>query len=106
MTDIVEHFTRFAAERRKIRGIDHNEIAGMHVGHEREVILTLADLERAIAEIVALRSALRECADDLEKAVDAAWPSQWRKSPDNARKFERDMTPVVRARALLEGGSR
>jgi hypothetical protein len=57
-------------------------------------------------QIVALRSALKECADDLEKAVDAAWPSQWRKSPDNARKYQRDMAPVVLARALLEGKDR
>jgi hypothetical protein len=103
MTDIVEHFTRFAAERRKIRGIDHNEIAGMHVGHEREVILTLADLERAAAEIVALRSALRECADDLAGEIDARNAGDMLKYPTMKARYDRDMEPVVRARALLEG---
>lgn len=60
----------------------------------------------AAAEIRALRAAnaelvesLRECSDGLAEAVDAAWPHQWRKSPDNARKYERDMEPVVRARS-------
>ena len=50
--------------------------------------------------------ALKECADDLAEAVEAAWPHQWRKSPDNARKYERDMEPVNRARALLERAAR
>ena len=58
------------------------------------------------AEIVALRSALRECADDLAGEIDARNAGDALKYPTMKARYDRDMAPVVRARALLEGKGR
>ena len=54
------------------------------------------------AVVIEMREALAECSDDLEQYVNAAWPPSVRAYPDNARKHERDMAPVIRARAALQ----
>lgn len=49
----------------------------------------------AADEIERLRDAVRECADDLEAEIQARAPGEL------ARRIERDMAPVRKARALL-----
>lgn len=65
-----------------------------------------AENDRLRATNAELVVSLTECADDLAVAIEAALPSQWRRTPDNARKYERDMDPVNRARALLDRAAR
>lgn len=62
-------------------------------------------MAKAAAEITALRSALRECADDLAGEIDARCPPAFTAYEGERRKYDRDMAPVLRARALLEGKS-
>ena len=51
----------------------------------------------------ALEAALRECADDLAQWLEASYkPSGQPIHPSQQRRYERDMEPVLRARALLE----
>lgn len=69
----------------------------------------LATRDDAIAEIRALRSALRNCADDLAAEIEARTPVKDYHAPhEYARRManiERDMAPVLRARELLENAS-
>lgn len=63
---------------------------------------TEAELATLRAENARLREALEECADDLEAEVNDRYPpSQMAAYPDQQRKRERDMQPVVKARAAL-----
>jgi hypothetical protein len=48
-----------------------------------------------------LMALLEECAADLEACVEGDYPPEVRKYPSMQRKYELDMEPVVRARALL-----
>ncbi len=63
-----------------------------------------ASLQRAEglqAEIERLRAALKECADDLAAFIE----HQYAKTldyPSQKRHYDRDMTPVIEARRLLE----
>lgn len=61
---------------------------------------TQEDCGRLSAEIERLRAALTECADDLEASVKAEYQGTL-DYPSQRRKFERDMEPVRKARALL-----
>lgn len=54
----------------------------------------------AADEIERLRVALKECADDLEAHVEGDYNSIGR-HPGMNRRYERDITPVRTARALL-----
>lgn len=53
------------------------------------------------ADVDALVRALRECADDLETEVNARYPAETRAYPSMEVKYQRDMEPVLRARAAL-----
>jgi hypothetical protein len=46
-----------------------------------------------------LREALKECSDDLAELVKSQYPTPIH--PSQQRRYDRDMEPVVRARALL-----
>lgn len=46
--DIVERITKFLDERAKVRGLDQERIASLHVGDEREAILRTSDLRRLL----------------------------------------------------------
>jgi regulator of replication initiation timing len=59
---------------------------------------------RLEAQVEALSKALAECADDLEASVNAEYAGTL-DYPSMMRKFERDMEPVVRARAALSAPS-
>jgi hypothetical protein len=58
------------------------------------------------AEIAALKAALKDCADDLEAEVRATHGADHPDGihPSQVWKFERDMEPVKRARALSGEG--
>lgn len=61
-----------------------------------------ADLARVEAKLEEAGKSLRECASELEASVEAEWPERLReKYPIYQTKFERDMEPVIRARAIL-----
>jgi hypothetical protein len=53
-----------------------------------------------MSNVTALLDCLRECADDLAAELDARHSHRVR-YPSIMRDWQRDMTPVVRARALL-----
>jgi hypothetical protein len=58
----------------------------------------MSDREKALEE------ALRECSDDLAEWVDSFYTGGLGSSiihPSEQRRYERDMGPVIRARALL-----
>jgi DNA gyrase/topoisomerase IV subunit A len=59
-----------------------------------------AEHARLDAEIERLREALQECAGDLESYVDELYPSRT-SYPGEQRRYERDIEPVRKARALL-----
>lgn len=65
------------------------------------VSIAIDVLQQADAEIAALRAALAECAECLAERVDQGY-HQRKQYPDMQRRYERDMEPVARARALLE----
>ena len=51
--------------------------------------------------IVALVESLTECADDLEGELKARYPDALLTYPGERRKYDRDMAPVIAARAAL-----
>lgn len=53
-----ERISKFLSERAKVRGLDQEQIAGLHVGDEREAILTASDLQAVLSEIARLRDQL------------------------------------------------
>ena len=55
----------------------------------------------AIDAITALRHAARDCADDLAGHVEREHQG-WQSYPSIRRRYDRDMAPVLRARALLD----
>ncbi len=63
-----------------------------------------AEIAALRARVEGLEAALRECADDLEAEVRATHGADHPDGihPSQERKYERDMEPVDRARALLE----
>jgi hypothetical protein len=64
------------------------------------------DLIAANARIAALEAGLRECANDLVAYVNVEYPISLRDEYPEIyeRQYVREMEPVVRARALLDGG--
>ena len=61
--------------------------------------------DEAAAEIERLRVALKECADDLEAMI-AHHYDKTLDYPSQKIKYDRDMTPVVTARRLLNNEQR
>lgn len=58
-------------------------------------------LDQAEARERRLRDLLTECADDLEARIDAEYPIEALAYPDNRRRRDRDLAPVLNARAAL-----
>lgn len=56
----------------------------------------------AVARISALEEALRECSEDLAVEI-ANYYKDTLDYPSQKRKYDRDMEPVLKARALLKG---
>ena len=57
------------------------------------------------ARAAEMREVLRECADDLESFVNAEYHLRdGTIHPAMQHKFDRDMAPILRARALVGGG--
>lgn len=54
------------------------------------------------ADLVALVRALRECVDDLEAEIKARNSGDTLDYPTMKARFDRDMEPVTRARAVLD----
>lgn len=76
MTDnIVEHFRRFAAERRSMIGTDPNDLVALHAGHdEREIILTVSNLLDAAAAIEERDSRIAELeAENARLREESEW---------------------------------
>jgi hypothetical protein len=53
-----------------------------------------------LANLLALARAAKECAEDLEADIDARYPAR-AEQPVQARRHERDMSPVKRAKEAL-----
>lgn len=60
------------------------------------------EVESQAARIAALEKCLRECAEDLAAEVEARYRDT-RQYPEQERRHQRDIEPVLKARALLEG---
>ena len=58
--------------------------------------------EEAADRIEALEECLRECADDLECELNARYPKSFRAYACMESNYRLDMSPVYKARALLE----
>ena len=60
-----------------------------------------------LAEVVKLRKALQECADDLQAEIEDRYPISIPGKPgrdvypDMQRRYDRDMAPVIKARKLF-----
>jgi hypothetical protein len=65
--------------------------------------MTNRDQSRPVSEPVLseLLEALGECADDLEAFVEDRYSNGYKEYPAGARRYERDMGPVHRARAAI-----
>ena len=76
------------------------EACGVCVGdHVAESIA-----EEAARTIIALKTCLRECASDLEQHIESEYPKSIREQyPSEMRRYERDITPVLEAKRLLNG---
>ena len=72
-------------------------IADLH----KEVRIMDSEYKTAIASIAELEALLKDCADDLEAEVDARYGENAKKCMPH--RYERDMAPVVAARAALNG---
>jgi hypothetical protein len=59
------------------------------------------EIERLQAENARLREALKECADDLEAEITHRYGEMVPKYPRERLKRDKDMAPVLKARALL-----
>jgi hypothetical protein len=70
-------------------------------GLEYEARLFDEALGNAHARIAELEALLKDCADDLEAEVDARYGENAKKCMPH--RYERDMAPVVAARAALNG---
>ena len=72
---------------------------------DEEVKIYVVEIERLREENARLRDLLKECADDLEDAVNDQYGHIGKKAmPD---RYERDMQPVIKARdAIREGGKK
>lgn len=60
-----------------------------------------ANCRLVIADLRATRTALRECADELEMIIEADHSGGNDRNPDEVRSYDRDMEPVRKARACL-----
>ena len=71
----------------------------------RAYLYARMDDDRRVAadRIEALEECLLECADDLECELDARYPQSVRAYACMESDYQRDMSPVYKARALLEG---
>lgn len=59
-------------------------------------------VESRDAEIVQLRTALKDCADELADQIEGHYAAT-KDHPAMKRRYDRDMQPVIAARKLLEG---
>ncbi len=57
----------------------------------------------AADEIERLCGLLTDCANDLEAYVEDQYPASIKQYPGQSRRYERDIEPVRKARAALEG---
>lgn len=73
--------------------------------HSTGALSAANEIERLRATITALRGALAECADELAAEIESRTPAEEYLAPaEYARRManiNRDMAPVLRARALL-----
>ena len=56
---------RYLVEHGKMRSIDREEIHGLHIGDEREAVLTVSDLSAILAQREALLEALKDACDEI-----------------------------------------
>lgn len=78
------------------------EMAHRMVDFSGQVHGLAADLSAQEALMAEMLKALRECTDDLEAFLDREYPQPDRiVYPDQRRRYDRDMAPVLNARALL-----
>lgn len=74
MTESERALRKFIDERKKMRGLHHNDVMGLHAGdNDRECVLRVSDMESVLAELDKLRG-LCACAYQLAGAVDAPLP--------------------------------
>jgi len=94
---------KFLAERAKVRNLDPEEIASLHVGHEREAVLLTTDLRKMLNEHDSLRRATVELHRALGALLAANTPTQL---PGDDRRYGgcgvklADMSTVASARAV------
>lgn len=50
LAEVEARISKFLAELVKMRGLDHEDIRALHVGDEREAVLTVSDLTTLLAE--------------------------------------------------------
>lgn len=79
--------------------------------HQARAALTVAEPvireqedNALLEENARLREVLQECADDLEDAINCQYGEIGKKAMPN--RYERDMQPVIRARAAIQEGAR
>jgi hypothetical protein len=60
-------------------------------------------MREAADEIEKLRAALKECADDLEEEINGKYRGSQNIYIHEMHRFDRDITPVMNARKLLQG---
>jgi hypothetical protein len=104
MTDITElsDMPARSAQRMLIEQHDALEAQAKRIaGLEYEARLFDEALWNAHARIAELEALLKDCADDLEAEVDARYGENAKKCMPH--RYERDMAPVVAARAALNG---
>lgn len=74
MTESERALRKFIDERKKMRGLHHNDVMGLHAGdNDRECMLRVSDMESILAELDKLR-AMCACAYQLAGVVDAPLP--------------------------------
>ena len=61
----------------------------------------ISTIDAKDAEIARLRTALKDCADDLGTYVEARYENT-KNYPSEMRRYERDIAPVTAARELLK----
>jgi hypothetical protein len=71
---------------------------------EYKTLYLPAASQALLARMEGMRTALKECADDLESLVENQYSDTKHTYPSEKRRYERDIEPVRKARAALNEG--
>lgn len=80
--------------------VANGEIPAGRIWHQGHGYVPAARIEALAARVAKLEELLKECADDLSDSVEHYY-EKTKDYPSEKRRYERDIEPVIKARAAL-----